>query len=322
MAELVSVGVPVYRGQSFIAETLRSIQNQTHRDIDVLISVDGADHESAEACAPFLRDSRFRLVVQERHLGWPGNASWLMSQNTSAFWYLHPHDDLVAPTYVSALLDYASAHPAAAVVYCDIAAFGTLDAIITQPSVQGDPALREIILLAGHSAAVAFRGLTRREALEQSRGVKVNEVESFGADTAWMASVARGGELLRLPQCLYYKRYHRDNTHTRWLSWPLERKMLAWQVHCRDMFLEAAQANATVQERRLMWCTTLVRLVTGAARGYLPVDVFAHADRRAMLTGFFEKLGARVDTTEALLESRWSDVLLWSEQFFTSLNGR
>ena len=250
MTELVSIGVPVFRGTKFVGEALQSIQAQTHSNLDVLVSVDGADHESAALCERLVRDDpRFSLVIQESQLGWAANISFLMSQNKGAFWYFHQQDDIVSPDYVQSLLEHARKHPDAAVLYSDLEAFGTLELVMHQNSLLGTPAAREIGLLHDHLAAVAFRGLTRQAALDQAGGVRQNEIESFAAETTWMASVARAGELVRLPRVLYFKRFHDENLHTKWLHWPLEKRKMAWQVHCRDMFLEAARAEATTLER-------------------------------------------------------------------------
>ena len=76
-SETVTLGVPAYRGEAYIAETLTSIQAQTHEDLEVLISLDGPDPATEEACRPFLSDPRFRLMSQPRNLGWVGNFNWL-----------------------------------------------------------------------------------------------------------------------------------------------------------------------------------------------------------------------------------------------------
>ena len=81
MSEYVGVGVPAYRGVDYVTETLRCLEQQTHRNLDVFISVDGADEETAAVCRPFLRDSRFKMVIQPTQLGWAGNISWLMMRN-------------------------------------------------------------------------------------------------------------------------------------------------------------------------------------------------------------------------------------------------
>ena len=64
-APLVSVIVPAYRVERFVAETLRSVQAQTMRDWECLIVDDGSDDETAGVVAGFVAaDSRMRLVRQ------------------------------------------------------------------------------------------------------------------------------------------------------------------------------------------------------------------------------------------------------------------
>jgi glycosyltransferase involved in cell wall biosynthesis len=304
MSEVVGVGVPAYRGAAYIAEALKCLQQQTHRDLAVLISVDGADEETAAACTPFLADSRFKLVVQPTRLGWARNTSWVMAQNECPFWHYLAQDDLVDPDYVSTLLAYARANPQAAVTFCDIQCFDRNTDTIRQNPVLGSPAAREIALITAHHAAVALRGLTRQYALQHTGGLRENEVESFSADTAWMASVARAGELHRVPGARYRKRYHRDNVHSEWPAWPLARRLKAWQVHCRDMFLDASQVEATLPDCRLIWAATMTRLVSAdLASGYIPASTFDAAARIAMLDGFLASFAPRhVADTEAKLD--------------------
>jgi GT2 family glycosyltransferase len=293
-AEFIGVGVPAYRGVAYIAEALRSLQRQTHRDLAVLISVDGTDEETAAACAPFLRDSRFKLVIQPARLGWAANTSFVMAQNECPFWHYLAQDDLVEPDYVATLLAHARANPQAAVTFCDIQCFDENTDRIGQSPVLGPAAAREISLMLGQHAAVALRGLTRQYALQQTHGLRENEVANFSADTVWMASAARAGELHRVPAALYRKRYHRDNVHTKWAAWPPAQRVKGWQAHCRDMLFEAAQAEATVPERRLIWGAALARLTsTSTEFGYIPAATFDTPARLAMLEGFLTRFTPR-----------------------------
>lgn len=118
----VCIGVPVYHGRDFLAACLTSIAAQTHRNLRVMISIDGGDRGSEVVCEPFLTDARFELHRQPERLGWASNISWLMARNTGTFWYYHQQDDLVAPDYVETLLAEAIAHPGAAITFCDITA--------------------------------------------------------------------------------------------------------------------------------------------------------------------------------------------------------
>lgn len=304
MSEVVGVGIPAYRGVAYIAETLRCLERQTHRDLAVLISVDGADEETAAACGPYLKDSRFKLVIQPARLGWARNTSFVMARNECPFWHYLAQDDLIEPDYVSVLLAQARASPQAAVTFCDIQCFDGNTDTIQQASVLGPAATREITLIVAHHAAVALRGLTRQAALRHTGGLCENEVENFSADTVWMASVARAGELHRVPGALYRKRYHRANVHTEWPRWPLEKRMRAWQVHCRDMFLEAVRVEATLPDFRLMWAATASRLVAAnLASGYIPASTFDASDRVAALDGFLASFAPRdVAHVEAKLD--------------------
>jgi glycosyltransferase involved in cell wall biosynthesis len=309
MAELVSIGVPVFRGAQFVQETLHAIRAQTHREIDVLISIDGGDEGSATACEPFVRaDSRFRMVVHENRLGWADNISYLMSQNRGDFWYFNQQDDLVTTDYIDALLEHALANTSAAVTYCDIQAFGNYEAKIVQNSLLGTGWVREVYLLIDHMPAVALRGLTRAKALRQAAGIRRNEIECFAADTTWLASVARAGELHRVPRVLYYKRYHEHNVHTKWASWSTEKLERAWHVHCRDMVLEALRVDATVDARRLIWFAALTKL--SGKSPYLQFQKNMVADASDVcLANFFKSFNYEAQAfVENLLNLSWKTI--------------
>jgi hypothetical protein len=297
---------------------LRSIQCQTYRNIEVVISLDGPEPSTEALCAPFLKDSRFRLVTQPRNLGWVGNINWRMSQATSGFWYYHQQDDLVDPRYVEVLLEHALRAPQAAVVYCDMVAFGQFECRLTQPSVTGSAPARQLTLLYSHHPAVAFRGLTRVEALRHSGGIRSNEVQNFSADTTWMAAVARWGDLQRVPIELYRKRYHETNEHVKWARWPAEVRSRAWTVHCADMLEQAMLVEATPQDRRLLWLAACGRLVSHqTAGGYLPVAELTAAERLTLLDGFIEYLRtARSTDVPARLDASWEDILEWTRGFY------
>jgi glycosyltransferase involved in cell wall biosynthesis len=64
-APLVSVIVPAYRVEKFVAESLRSVQAQTMRNWECLIVDDGSDDQTAGVVADFVAaDSRIRLLRQ------------------------------------------------------------------------------------------------------------------------------------------------------------------------------------------------------------------------------------------------------------------
>jgi len=317
----ITVGVPVYRGARFLEETLQSIQVQTTRDIRVVISVDGADPESEAVCQPFLSDERFSIVIQPDRLGWVGNINWLMHQVDTPFWCYYQQDDLTDPRYFEVLLEAAGRAPEAAVVYCDIVAFGTQSRKSSKPSITGIPAVRQLALLYGHHSAVAFRGLTRLEALRESGGLVTNEVENYSVDTTWLSGVAVWGDLIRVPGDLYFKRYHEDNVHTKWADWPEEKRTRAWIVHCADMLEVTFKVNANLQERRLLWLAAVNRLTSPrVAPNYLGMKIISQDQRMEMLATFLHYLqNIRQSKLPNKMQSSWEDLTTWTKGFYSRI---
>jgi hypothetical protein len=314
----VTVGVPVYRGELYLEEALESLRSQSHRDFEAILSVDGPDPASEALCRRFLTDSRFRIVVQPQRLGWVGNLNWLMAQVETPFWCYHQQDDLLDRRYLEVLVGAAREMPAAAVVFGDIEAFGALSMTFAQASVTGSAAARELALLYEHLPAVAFRGVTRIEALRLGGGIPANEIDSFACDTAWMAAMARWGELRRVPGTIAHKRFHSAGEHTKWAQWPLEKRTRAWVVHCGAMLEQAMLVDATSQERRLLWLAAVGRLVSvRTAIGYLPVKEFTSADRAPLLDAFFEHVrGVGTVDVPGLLEAGWPEIEEWTRGFY------
>lgn len=62
---LVSVVVPIYNVERYLADCLESLAQQTHRELDVVMVDDGSTDSSADIARRFAeRDERFRLVQQ------------------------------------------------------------------------------------------------------------------------------------------------------------------------------------------------------------------------------------------------------------------
>jgi hypothetical protein len=311
MGELVTIGVPVWQGWAFVAETLGSIAAQTHRELAVLISVDGGDERSADACRPFLADSRFRMVVQPKRLGWVDNQSWLMAEARGDFWCYQAHDDLVVPDYLETLLAHLRRHPEAAVAYGDVRAFGMGDYLLVQPSVTGTPFARQLHLLADHFVGGAYRGVARIAALRAASPLRHNRCNDFSVDQVWMAAAARVGELHRVPRELYRARYRPQSAHQEWLGWDAAARADAWMVHCQQMLEEAWRVPADADQRRLLWAAAVARLLAPHRFPlvFSPIASFPRERRAAILDAFVAATaaGGQVDVP-ACFDRPWAEV--------------
>lgn len=61
---LVSVVIPVYNTERYVASTLESVINQSYENLEIIIVIDGSTDRSYEICQQF-KDERIRYVVQE-----------------------------------------------------------------------------------------------------------------------------------------------------------------------------------------------------------------------------------------------------------------
>ena len=321
MTERVTIGVPVYRGEDYLAETLDSIRAQTHRDFTVLLSLDGPDPACEALCRRYLDDPRFQLTIQPERLGWVGNINWLMQQVETEFWYLHQQDDLVAPTYLETLLEHAKRHPEAAIVYCDLLPFGRIEEPFSEqaPPVLGATAfMRVMTMLHEHWPAFAFRGLTRAAALRDVGGIPVNAITNFGVDICWLTGIARSGELHHVPQALYRKRYHATNTESKWWAVDKEARLEMWPIHCVNMLEQAMQIRATVQEFRLLWLAGVERLASPQAAGhFVPLAELTPEDRERLFDRFMEAAQASSSLdVPARLDATWEEIGRWTRAFY------
>ena len=319
MSKRVTIGVPVYKGEAFVADALRSIQAQTHADWEAIVSFDVPDARCEAVCRPFFSDPRFRPVVQPERLGWVGQLNWLMSQVTGDFWYFHQQDDLTEPTYLEALVDQARSHPEAALVYCDLAPFGRIEGHFEQvPSVTGaTPFTRQMTMLREHFNAYAFRGLTRAEAVRTAGPVPTNDRHNFGVDIAWLAGVALAGELHHVPVELYRKRYHGANTESGWWNWDRSDRLAAWPRHCTDMLNQALRVQTTVPEARLLWLAAVERLTSHVAASFLPVADLTDAEREGLLAKFLAHVrDSRLHDVQGLLDADWTAIETLSGSIF------
>jgi glycosyltransferase involved in cell wall biosynthesis len=261
---LVTIGVPVYGGQSSLPVLLECLRTQTYQSIDVLISVDAADQGSAEACRPFLRqDSRFRMQVQPARLGWAGNTDWTMRERRGAFYIYQQHDDLISPTYVANLVEAAARWPDAAICFSKLQFTGQRSEEIRSPPILGDRKTRVLNSLR-RLDWVPFRGLIRGSALDKTSGLLLSDFDpfdSFGTEHRFMAELALLGEVRFVEGPIYFKSWHGQNLSIKRGNWSRDHWITATACFAAWMIEVIAPAGDSVQERRRFFRIALERFV-------------------------------------------------------------
>ena len=270
----VFIAVPVYKGEDFVQETLRSIQRQDHTDFKVCISIDGEDQGSAAACLPFLDDPRFEMHMQPRRLGWAGNLNWLMDRCDGDFFCFWQQDDLAATSYLSLLVGHAAREPDAACVFSDVQWFGTRIDRVETPSLTGF-ALERVLQQIERGYYAPFFGLVPAEALKRAGHVRLTPHDSPLEDQVWLATLVGQGAWHRVPGTLYFKRGHPAETHLEWEGSSNDsfrrRTWLEWGAG----MLEAAMSASTPQEHGRVFDIVLDRLTAARDGRWLFYDARA-----------------------------------------------
>jgi glycosyltransferase involved in cell wall biosynthesis len=94
----VSIGLPVYNGENWLAVTLDSIARQTLGDYELIISDNASTDATAEICRErAMADSRIRYVRNDENLGAAANYNLVLQLARAPYFKWHAHDDQLAP---------------------------------------------------------------------------------------------------------------------------------------------------------------------------------------------------------------------------------
>ena len=104
----VSIIVPVYNVEKFLAECLDSILSQSFEDFEVLLVNDASKDSSREICERYLRqDKRIRVLDNETNLGQSMARNYGMREARGDYVTFIDSDDLVDSNYLMKLLSVA-----------------------------------------------------------------------------------------------------------------------------------------------------------------------------------------------------------------------
>lgn len=211
-APRISVGMPVYNGEDYLAQSIQCVLDQTFRDFELIISDNASDDRTEEICREFAeKDPRIRYYRNAENIGAAGNYNRLVELARGEYFRWSNADDLLAPTLHEACIEALEVSPEAVLSY------GKTEII----DENGDAVERyEDNLNLTHRRASErmpryfeqlgltniIYGLMRTDA--------VRKTSLFGdgtlpaADVSFMAELLMLGTFVEVPQLLFYRRMH------------------------------------------------------------------------------------------------------------------
>jgi glycosyltransferase involved in cell wall biosynthesis len=113
-APRVSIGLPVYNGERFLAEAIESILAQTFTDFELVISDNASTDDTEAICRAYAeRDRRIRYERLPHNIGGASNFNYVFHSAHPAAEYIHwhAHDDVLEPEYLAACVDALDRNP-------------------------------------------------------------------------------------------------------------------------------------------------------------------------------------------------------------------
>lgn len=108
----VSVVMPVYNGQRFLAEAIDSVLNQTFTDFEFIIVNDCSSDDSLAILESYARqDSRITIITNDQNLGESGSANVGVTHTRGRYIARVDQDDISDPTRFAKQVDFLDAHP-------------------------------------------------------------------------------------------------------------------------------------------------------------------------------------------------------------------
>ncbi len=114
----VTIGIPVFNGERYLARTLASVLGQTYEDLEVVISDNASTDRTAEICRDAgTGDRRIRYRHNESNLGAAANYNLLVREARGEYFKWSPHDDLLDHACIERTTAGLDAHPDAVLCY-------------------------------------------------------------------------------------------------------------------------------------------------------------------------------------------------------------
>jgi glycosyltransferase involved in cell wall biosynthesis len=234
----LSIGLPVYNGERYLAEALESLLTQTFGDFEIVISDNASTDGTADICRSYqVQDDRIRYFRTENNVGAALNFNRTFELSCAPLFHGGACDDLYEPLFLERCIDILDRDPRVVLSHartkfigdqgeplafdqerdCYIDSYGDVqgasgDVMRPQPSHIGEAArperrFREVLWLMGWSLPLS--GVIRREAL-----LRTSLYGTYsGADKVLLAQLALQGRFHEVDEELFAKRIHRGCTH-------------------------------------------------------------------------------------------------------------
>jgi glycosyltransferase involved in cell wall biosynthesis len=207
----LSVGLPVYNGEKYLAESLEALLGQSYENFELIISDNASTDDTGAICQRYEKqDSRVRYFRQPRNIGLAPNHNFVVEKASGELFKWASNDDLYARDLLERCVEALDEYPRVVLAHswtARIDSSGTLTEAIEYPmttsSSRAPERFRSILFDSGgdDDYGVMRIQVLRRTAMKESY---------HHADHTIIAELGLHGPFYQVPDWLYFRRDHTD----------------------------------------------------------------------------------------------------------------
>jgi glycosyltransferase involved in cell wall biosynthesis len=209
-APRVSVGLPVFNGERYVADAIESVLAQTFEDFELIISDNASTDRTAAICREYAaRDPRVRYHRNDRNIGAAPNFNRAFRLSCGQYFKWAAHDDLLAPEFLAKCVAVLDADPRTVLCHTLVTiadengqSLGTFDSRMDGSAAPSAADRFAAVILSNRFCFDIF-GLMRVSAIER---IKLGSFPR--SDEAFLGELALLGPILKVPEPLYTNRDH------------------------------------------------------------------------------------------------------------------
>ena len=208
-APRLSIGLPVYNGEKYIAEALDALLGQSYADFELIISDNASTDITGDICRQYEKlDTRVRYVRQPQNIGLAPNHNFVVYEARGELFKWAANDDLYARDLLKLCIEALDEYPQVVLAHswtARIDSAGTVTDAYEYPLTTATPRAPE-----------RFRSILFDSGGDDDYGIMRTEVlrrtamkESYHhADHTIVAELGLHGPFYQVPDWLYFRREH------------------------------------------------------------------------------------------------------------------
>ena len=213
----LSIGLPVYNGESHIREAISSLLDQTYEDFELIISDNGSTDKTQQICSEYAeKDSRVKYFRNEKNFGAAWNFNHVFELSSGEFFKWAASDDIIAPEFLTRCVTVLEQTPSILLCHSKTGKINQFGEVVGEynfelinDSEKPHERFREMLNRKGFPWIIF--GVFRTNALKKTTGFG----DYIGSDWNLLAEISLLGRIVQIPECYFFRRDHSGSYTTK-----------------------------------------------------------------------------------------------------------